>query len=334
MNSIEEQFIQLTQDESNPEEILKLIGTSEDLYLECKTIGEENPPRRVTDKQSVAYMNLGKSISAFANAEGGIIIWGLVAREQGKDSPDLIQEAKPLENVTKVKTDFDSILGKVVSRRVVRVQNKVVYSDKKKDIGFIVTYVPKSDEAPHRVECERNEGRRYYRRHGNGSYPMEHYELEEMFGGRLSPKLIFVISVREGHAIREVKHYKLAFGLKNIGRVIAKFPFIEIQQSGSCSLERDQYGIDGNGSTGLPFVVGSRSKYQGGISHIIHADDILWIDQFKFKKDAVFEGQEQTCLIIAKYACDRFRMRNVNALFDLKNLINRPLEIIESSPEG
>ena len=41
MKIIEEQYIKLTQNENNPEEIRKLIGTSEDLYLECKTVAED-----------------------------------------------------------------------------------------------------------------------------------------------------------------------------------------------------------------------------------------------------------------------------------------------------
>src|SRR4030042_3748076 len=134
MKNVEEQFEELTKDENDPSEIRNLIGKTEDLYLECKTIDEEEI-KLITNKQSVAYFNLGKSISAFANAEGGVVVWGLFAKEQNKSSPDLIQEERPIINITKVKTDFDSIIGKVVSRRVVGVKNAVIYTEKKKKKG-------------------------------------------------------------------------------------------------------------------------------------------------------------------------------------------------------
>lgn len=330
MKTIEEQFKKFTQDKNNPAEIRKLIGTSEDLYLECKTIAEtEIKNNSIPNKQSLTFSNLGKCISAFANAEGGIVIWGLFAKEQNKSSPDLIQEERPIRNVTKVKTDFDSIIGKVVSRRVVGVQNEIVYTDKTQDLGFIVTCIPKSDEAPHRVEGETKYSGRYYRRHGSGSYEMEHYELEEMFGGRSSPKLLFVISTHLAIDIYEkVKQYNIKFGMKNVGKAIAKYPFLEIVIKGSCNLTKHAFGIDGSGHTGLPPVRDGNCKYQGGVSDIIHIDNILWIDQLTFNKDIHFESQEQICFLTVKIACDGFRMKTRDLLFDLRNLI-KSAEVIE-----
>lgn len=329
MKTIEEQFKKLTQDENNPAEIRKLIGTSEDLYLECKTIAKDEIENDlITDKHHVSFINFGKCISAFANAEGGIVIWGLFAKEK-KSSPDLINEERPIKNVIKVKTDFDSIIGKVVSRRVVGVQNKIVYTDRTQDLGFIVTYIPKSDEAPHRVEGERKESGRYYRRHGSGSYEMEHFELEEMFGGRSSPKLLFVISTHLAIDIYEkAKQYNIKFGMKNVGKAIAKYPFLEIVIKGSCNLTKHAFGIDGGGHTGLPPVRDGNCKYQGGVSDIIHIDDILWVDQLTFNKDIHFESQEQICFLTVKIACDGFRMRTRDLSFDLRNLI-KSSEVIE-----
>lgn len=322
MKTIEEQFKKLTQDKNNPAEIRKLIGTSEDLCLECKTIAKEDITK-ITDKQSVPFFNFGKCISAFANAEGGIVIWGLFAKERDKSLPDLISEERPIGTVAKVKTDFDSIIGKVVSRRVVGVQNEIVYTDKTQDLGFIVTYIPKSDEAPHRVEGERNTSKRYYRRHGSGSYEMEHYELEEMFGGRSSPKLLFVTSTHLYQDIYDdLKQYNIKFGLKNVGKAIAKYPFLEIVViKNSCSFTKCDWGINGGGGTGLPPVRSENYRYQGGVSDIIHIDDILWIDKFIFNKDHNFESQEQICSLKVKIASDGFRMRDRDLSFDLRDLI-------------
>lgn len=324
MEPFEEQFIKLTENETNPEEILKLISKSEDLYLECKQINSDDIKNGLIGKiDSDAYFHLGKCISAFANAEGGIVVWGLKAKEINKKSPDLIEKEAPIEGVTKVKTDFDSILGKVISRRVVGVQNKVVYKNQDKDIGFIVTYIPKSDEAPHRVEGQHKKARRYYRRHGSCSLEMEHYELEEMFGGRVSPKITFVASVKsEGTNRQGVKGYAIKFGLRNTGRAIAKYPFLEIvTDDGFCI---SVYGIDGNYGFGLDPVKGSPNKFQGGISHVIHIDDILWVGNLTNENSAL---EKDVCCIKTKIACDRFRIRTIELNIDLKTI--HP-EIIES----
>lgn len=305
-----ELFFRLTNNENDSTEILNLIGASEDLYLECKTISEEEiDGNRITNKQSAVYFNYGKCISAFANAEGGVVVWGLFAKERDKFSPDIICEERPIKKVTKVKTDFESIIGKVVSRRVMGVQNKVVYKNRESDFGFIVTYIPKSDEAPHRVEGENKGSGRYYRRHGNGSYPMEHYELEELFGGRFSPKLKFVLLPSIVAQIRKHVQFRIKFGLKNVGKSVAKYPFLVIDELEELKLW--DYGIDGNRNTGLPWFPGNRMKYQGGISHIIHIDDILWIDQLYCTYGEGSAAPDDKCRLKIRAACDGFRMKSI-----------------------
>ncbi|MEN6348004.1 MAG: RNA-binding domain-containing protein [Syntrophomonas sp.] len=320
MSTNMEFFLRLSRNENDPSEILNLIGSSEDLYLECKTLAEDDIiENRITNKQSVPFFNYGKSLSAFANAEGGIVVWGLFAKEQDKSSPDLIFETRPLKKVTKVKTDFDSITGKVVSRRVVGVQNKVVYQDKDQDLGFIVTYIPKSDEVPHRVEGEKTGSRRYYRRHGNGSYEMEHYELEELFGGRSTPYLKFVLSAKSNLSRNGLSECRIKFGLKNTGKSIAKYPFIELKLPSR--LPFSDFGIDGNSNKGIPYTPGNRSRYQANVNQIIHIDDILWIDSVHFMFDQTTEIKDPLCQLKIRVACDGFRMRNSELTLNLNDLV-------------
>ncbi len=313
MVNIEELFERLTQNPDDPSEIRKLINQSEDLYLECKTISQsEINDNKITKTDSDAYFNYGKVVSAFANAEGGVVIWGLYAKEQKKGKADLIHEEKPITCVNKIKTDFDAIIGRVVSRRVTGVQNRIVYTNRTNDIGFIVTYIPASDDAPHRVEGKHKKAGRYYRRHGSGSLIMEHYELEEMFGRRRSPKLRLVLMVTPRETINgDIQSYNLKFGLKNVGKAIAKYPFLKVIQHSD--LDKDIYGIDSKGGTGLPLIEGSYLKYQGGVSDVIHIGDILWIDQFIARR-----GNYIIFLLKFGVACDGFQMN----IFDIVPNIN------------
>jgi hypothetical protein len=320
MSTNMELFLRLTDNENDPTEIMNLIGSSEDLFLECKTVDEkEINENRITKKNSAVFFNYGKVLSAFANAEGGIVIWGLFAKERDKSSPDLIREAKPIKKVTKVKTDFDSIIGKVVSRRVVGVQNKVVYTDKQEDTGFIVTKIPKSDEAPHRVEGEHKGSRRYYRRHGNCSSEMEHYELEELFGGRSMPYLKLVLSAKNEGLRNGLSECRVKFGLKNTGKSLAKYPFLQIELPHQ--LTHDILGIDGNRNIGIPHAIGKLSKYQGDVNHVIHIDDILWIDAARYMFDQTSEINDSLCQLKIRVACDGFRMKNAELTIDLNELV-------------
>ena len=329
MKTIEEEFQKLTENETDPSAIKGLIGRTEDLYLECKTINEDEiHSNMTTNSQSVVYFNYGKALSAFANAEGGIVVWGLFAKEGDKHSPDLIQEDRPVKQVTKVKTDFDSMTGKVVSRRVVGVQNKIVYTDKANDLGFIVTYIPKSDEAPHRVEGDKKGSRRYYRRHGNGSYEMEHYELEELFGGRTRPKLKVIVRYYIHTRANGLQQCSIDIGLKNIGMSVAKYPLLEIIELGQFS--KAGFGIDGNRNTGLPQPKGNSNKYQGGVSDIIHIDDTIWIDKYNTQYD---EQKDKVYHMKVKIACDGYKMSFVNIQLDVTDLHKGVPQYIEFDTE-
>jgi hypothetical protein len=140
---------------------------------------------------------------------------------------------------------------------------------------------------------------------------MEHYELEEVFSGRAQPKLYFVIkafpSTVTGAGIKE---YALSFGLMNIGRAIARFPFIEISNA---NLRINPFGIDGNGRIGMPRIVGQpRVKYQGGADHVVHIHDTLLVDQF------LFSPTDSIGLMDIRIACDRFTMKTFTISVDLK----------------
>jgi len=74
--------------------------TAEDLYLEFKTA---NYPSGIEfDKK-----NFSKCLSGFSNSAGGILIWGVSAREE-KGKPDVANELKPIKNLI----DFETYLKK------------------------------------------------------------------------------------------------------------------------------------------------------------------------------------------------------------------------------
>ena len=73
------------------------IGQEENLHLEFKTTVHPNynNENREFDKK-----NISEVISGFANSDGGIVIWGIKAKENEKKQ-DIAHQKKPIKELTK-----------------------------------------------------------------------------------------------------------------------------------------------------------------------------------------------------------------------------------------
>jgi len=68
--------------------------------------------------------------------------------------------------------------------------------------------------------------------------------------------------------------------VKNCGRGLARFPFLRIRGVDPGPYKMSQYGLDGNGHTGLPRQVkyaGSEAlvTFSGGMNDVVHPDTTL-----------------------------------------------------------
>src|SRR5450759_4238036 len=82
-------------------DIEHLIGTAEDLYFDAKALNNES------FSASSDQGALAKAVSAFANADGGVIIYGLEAKKDAQGR-DVVQAAKALADPALVQS---KILG-------------------------------------------------------------------------------------------------------------------------------------------------------------------------------------------------------------------------------
>src|SRR5690606_15485184 len=118
-----------------------LARAEEHLHLDFKTVGK--------DDMSVAddRRNLAASISGFANSDGGIIVWG-VATKQSADKIDCASEARAIESPLLLVTRLNDLTGEATSPTVASVEHRALMPAKEMG-GFVATYVPASDRAPH-----------------------------------------------------------------------------------------------------------------------------------------------------------------------------------------
>ncbi|HVI69751.1 MAG TPA: ATP-binding protein [Magnetospirillaceae bacterium] len=211
-------------------------------YLEFKRkANAEIPDLGVQDKK-----NFSKALSAFSNADGGLLIWGVGTRQ--KDGRDYAFNLKPIKKVE----DFAERLRTALLDTVMP-QNAAIRIDvlrNSRGNGYVKCLIPASDNAPHRAMLAERE---YWIRADGRSARLEHYQIRDMMARRSRPDLdleLIVMPVRP----REVK---LTVYLQNVGRALAMhagwFMLIKNATIVSCENCSDRTGLN-NGSATVEFT--------------------------------------------------------------------------------
>jgi hypothetical protein len=183
----------------------------EDLYLEFKR-KERSDCGDLGNGDKKAF---SRALSSFANADGGVLIFGVVTT-RSPDGLDVASGLAPIINADTFRSRLQDSLFTSTQPVVDGVRLEVIPSADGRS-GFLKCYVPSSDKTPHRaMACERE----YWRRTSSGSRRMEHYELEDAFGRRLRPLLRLFVELRprlHGDPFEE-----LHFFFFNEGRAVAR----------------------------------------------------------------------------------------------------------------
>lgn len=235
----------------------------ENLLLDFKTISKSD----LSDPAD--RRNLAAALSGFANASGGIIVWGVHARRRGPEQADVACGVKEIEDLALFLSRLNEQTAMCVRPSVDGVVHRAVGSG---NIGFAVSLVPESASGPHMALAR--EGK-YFKRSGSAFLAMEHFEIADMFGRRQRPKLRLSVGLRSGGEMAgggSVEHYgKLILLLSNEGRASAKHLYADIRVQQPYGI--GQWGVDGNKNEGLPRMVPSDRqavRYAGSGDHVLH----------------------------------------------------------------
>lgn len=163
-------------------------GLGEFLHLEFK----RSPPD-VNEPDADAKRNFSRSVSAFANAEGGLIIWGVDWPDgRAKQARNYREGKRPLANGIEKADVYCNWLQNARKEAVCppapELQSLIVPNPGNADRPLVVTYVAKSYMAPHMAHMEGEH--RYYRRGSDMTRMMDAYEIEDLLGRRSGPVLI------------------------------------------------------------------------------------------------------------------------------------------------
>jgi Putative DNA-binding domain len=246
-------------------EQLRAERRQENVSLEFKTKANSGTGEPNRDDRR----NLGIALSAFSNSMGGLIVWGVRA-EKNADNVDCAIELQPIGEIERFKADVTRLLSQALMPRHEGIFVEAIPAGNPQGAGYLAIYVERSERRPHR--CEFVE-RQYFKRTGDSSVAMEHYDIEDSFKRLVVPWLEVEWLIRPGQtrggpdpSFRQVV---IDICLRNPSPVTARFPYLNLRAF--------------TGATVQPAVVSDirRSRYRtdrgefhfdGGADDVIHPD--------------------------------------------------------------
>lgn len=201
---------------------LTVAKTKEDLHIEFKTKRDRSTPHLEDSEKR----NFSKSLSGFANSDGGILVWGIET-----DQHDCALKLKPISEVR----DFLDALKKSILNSTLPVVDDVALdfilpsSPSAGTAGYVKCLIPASEKTPHRAMLA---DREYYKRTIEGFYRLEHFDLEDMFGRRPVPRLQITAQLRSGPSgyghTGNTQAVAVDLTLENVGRGSARAPYVHV----------------------------------------------------------------------------------------------------------
>jgi hypothetical protein len=154
---------------------------AESLFLDFKRSANNGSGKKLDQNDR---SNLAKAISGFGNSEGGVVIWGVDCRK-GEDYADVARAKFPIEDAQRFLSWLEGAISSATIPVHSTVEHHAILIENSK--GFVITYIPKSNHAPHQVITSGKGQYHYYIRAGSDFVPTPHAVLSGMFGRRPQP---------------------------------------------------------------------------------------------------------------------------------------------------
>jgi hypothetical protein len=168
---------------------------------------------------------LGKSLSGYSNAEGGLLIWGI--RTEKQSGVDVAAEITPISNLSTFHSKVRSLIGGYLSSQNDTVSTIAISKQGAVDCGIVVVCIPKGENRPYRANAPNTHN--YYRKTSESILRMEHYEIADLFAATRSPALaVRKILRKNGYSDKSHQEFELSFWIINEGVIGAEQPFIWI----------------------------------------------------------------------------------------------------------
>lgn len=226
-----------------PEEIANLCSqrVPESLTLEFK---------RKEDASQISVSrtdrkNISKSISAFANAEGGTLIYGVESNSE--EGLDVAVGTQAISQIESFRSQFVAVCAENINPPVRDLAIDVIDAGLGDGAGFLTCEVPRSHLRPH-MSTAAGENR-YYRRSFTGDLPMTPGEIRDQIlavrDAVLNPLVRPALGGSFSRADRCIAgQSRIEFDLKNTGVALCKNPYLRVKPS--CPVDSNSAVLDAN----------------------------------------------------------------------------------------
>ena len=186
-----------------------------------KTPGQPLPASKVADIW-------GKALSGFANTEGGVLVWGIDAREDKMTGHDIASDVVAVPDVVAFASRLSELQTTITEATVPGVRIVPVQRASDTNEGFVVCYVPSSPWKPHRRQADKE----FFLRSTNSFFPAPVALIRNFFvPTRASPTFEIVAKVRD-----QISHNKGELGvdikIRNTGLLTAAEVVLRLRSPG------------------------------------------------------------------------------------------------------
>lgn len=131
------------------------------------------------DKSDGKKKEISKDVSAFANSDGGIIIYGI------KEANHKANSITYIDGHLFTKEWLEQTVSSSIQRRISNLNIYPVRNNGNVNETVYIVKIPKSYDTPHLCK-----DKRFYKRFNFESVPMEEYEIRQSYGQRVKSKLM------------------------------------------------------------------------------------------------------------------------------------------------
>jgi hypothetical protein len=136
-----------------------------------------------------------ESLSAFANTGGGVLIWGIDARQDPATKIDCASDLNLIEDVDRTTSRLLTLLSGATDPPSTGVKIVPFKKEPTKEDGIIVCLIPESDQKP--VRAEKKGCKSYFMRSGPSTVTIPHAFLRSLFFPRRRARLLFRLDFKE-----------------------------------------------------------------------------------------------------------------------------------------